>query len=197
MFWDSGYQRASPPGWQRPGINPAFTFWFGTPITGKNVLIPGCGTAEEPLQFTRMGNAVTMVEIAPTALEIQKKKYAAQGLPTTAVEFDLSDLLNSWTPPRAFDVVYEQTCLCAINPGDRGKYESKIYSCLRPGGDLFILFMQKKNPQSADGPPFHCDLADMKELFAVDRWQWQSTAPEVTSPHHMGVTELGFHLVKR
>jgi hypothetical protein len=24
----------------------------------------------------------------------------------------------------------------------------------------------------AGGPPYHCDIADMRELFPASRWQW-------------------------
>jgi len=44
---------------------------------------------------------------------------------------------------------------------------------------LFALFMQSKRP---DGPPFHCDLERMRELFPNDEWTWSDELKEIAHP---------------
>ncbi len=50
---------------------------------------------------------------------------------------------------------------------------------LRPGGQLFALFMQTGQP---GGPPFDCPLTAMRALFASERWEWPELLPGLV--HH-------------
>ncbi len=49
------------------------------------------------------------------------------------------------------------------------KYEKCLYNWLKPKGILFAQFMQTGEE---GGPPFHCDISVMTELFVIQRWQW-------------------------
>ena len=71
-------------------------------------------------------------------------------------------------------------------------YEAQLAQWLRPGGTLLALFMQTTDP---DGPPFHCAIDQMQQLFDPSRWEWHGTA--LRSDHPLGVYELGFRLTRR
>jgi hypothetical protein len=100
------------------------------------------------------------------------------------------DLFEIELPP--FDAIYEQTCLCAIQPAQWAEYEQWLYSHLKPGGQLLALFMQTG---TEGGPPFHCDLSEMTPLFDESRWQWPQSAGDAVA-HPSGRHELA-HLLKR
>ena len=57
---------------------------------------------------------------------------------------------------------------------------------------LFALFMQSKRP---DGPPFHCDLERMRELFPHDEWTWSDELKEIAHPS--GLTEINAVLIRQ
>ena len=93
---------------------------------------------------------------------------------------------------RAFDAIYEQTCLCALSPDHWEDYERRLASWIVPGGALAAAFMQTDSPA---GPPFACAPDAMRRLFAEARWEWP--AELVPVPHPMGLVELAGILRRR
>jgi SAM-dependent methyltransferase len=189
MSWETSYQIGIAP-WQRSGLNPAFWDLFGREdrgaLCGLRVLVPGCGTSHEPVEFARRGALVTAIDIAPSAIAAQTQSFQVARV---LGELVCADIL-SWRGTQKFDLVYEQTCLCAIEPDDRVAYEAAVAASLTTNGRLFALFMQTGG---RGGPPFHCDVNDMRKLFGPSRWAWPSETP-IRSDHPVGVFELGFVL---
>ena len=95
---------------------------------------------------------------------------------------ELADLF-AWQPPAPFDAVYDQACLCALPPALWPEYADRLRAWLRPGGRLFILFMQTGKP---DGPPFHCGMTAMRALFDTAHWDWPTALP-AELPHPSGI----------
>jgi methyl halide transferase len=189
-MWEASYKSGFHP-WQRREINPAFRAWFNkdASLEGLSVLVPGCGTSLEPVEFAKRGARVTCLEIAPTALEDQRRQFGEAALQGQMIVADVT----VWSPPEHFDVIYEQTCLCAMPPKDRSAYEQFAFRALKSSGALYCLFMQTGG---SGGPPFHCDIAQMKALFSPARWNWAPDSP-IRSNHPLGVHELGFVLKRR
>jgi len=153
------------------------------------VLIPGCGRGHEVIMLARLGFSVTAIDIAPSAVAHLKQELARAGLPAEVL---LGDLFT-FIPDEPFDVVYEQTCLCAIQPGQRKTYEQRLHAWLKPGGILLALFMQTG---AGGGPPFHCAVDDMQQLFPAKRWDWPDAGAQ-NVPHHSGRFELGHSLTRK
>lgn len=163
--WEEKYRAKSIP-WDRGAVSPALLGWIedGALPPGR-VLIPGCGRGHEAVELARRGFQVTALDIAPTALEHLAEQLAAADVDAERV---CADALV-WQPSHPFDAIYEQTCLCALDPEHWAAYERQLFAWLRPGGKLFALFMQSER---AGGPPFHCALPEMRTLFVDARWQW-------------------------
>ena len=102
----------------------------------------------------------------------------------------------AWRPPVPFDLLWEQTFLCAIHPHDRARYEQTAHAVLKPGARLIALFMQKDEP---GGPPYGCSLEAMRALFPAERWIWPGDEAFTPFPHPSlnGKPELGGILVRR
>ena len=179
--WEAKYH-AGTTGWERPGLNPAFTAWRedGT-LAPCRILLPGAGRSPEPLAFAEAGFDVTVVDLAPSAIAAQRARFAAAGRPATLVEADLLE----WGPERPFDAVYDQTCLCALPPALHAAYVGRLSTWLRPGGHLHILFMQTGRPE---GPPFDCPIDQMRALFPSIAWNWPVSLPDPV-PHPAGFIE--------
>jgi len=187
--WEGRYRRGET-GWDRKGINPLMESWVAASLpAGASILVPGCGHGYEVIELARLGFRVTGLDIAPTPVERMRRELQAEGLAADVVKVDMFD----YRPDTPFDAIYEQTSLCAIQPEQRLAYEQKLYGWLRPGGSLFALFMQTG---AEGGPPFHCNVGDMHNLFADSRWEWGDGDPQ-HSPHPSGRHETGYRLIRR
>lgn len=185
-WWEARYRDKNTP-WDREGTSPALAHWFGTgELTPGRILVPGCGRGYEVVEMARRGFEVTALDIAPTPVAVLRQRLKDEGLRAEVLQVDAF----AWQPAEPYDVIYEQTSLCALSPSQWREYADRLYRWLRPGGRLFALFMQTGR---ADGPPFHCEVSEMKELFASDHWQWPDE-PALEVPHSVGFFEKGYVL---
>lgn len=186
--WDSRYLEGRT-GWDRGCPNPQLLVWCDDlPDERLSILIPGCGRGYELVAFAQRGHHVTGVDFAESAIAAARKHGATAGVSIRLLQQDLF----VYTPEESYDVVYEQTCLCAIHPSRWQAYERLLYSWLKPQGKLLAHFMQSDKP---NGPPFHCDLGSMRALFAEDRWVWKSVGTKARHP--MGMDEIPCLLERR
>lgn len=189
-FWQQRYLSGQT-GWDRGQASPALAAWARDaelPVSGARVLVPGCGRGHEVLELVARGYQVTAVDMAPAAIAALRQTLQAHGVSAELVQANLFD----WQPDEPFDAIYEQTCLCAIEPAQWGCYADALWRWLRPGGSLFALFMQSERE---GGPPFHCGLAQMRQLFVAERWAW--IPGQVSVPHPTGLFEIAVRLLRR
>jgi hypothetical protein len=143
----------------------------------------------EPLALAEAGFDVTVVDVAPSAVAVQRARFERLNI---RVRVEQADLF-AWKAGEPFEAIYDQTCLCALPPPIWPAYELRLHAWLRPGGTLFILFMQSDRP---GGPPFNCDLGTMRRLFALDRWNWPAELPKRVE-HPSGLAEQPAILTRR
>ena len=163
--WESRY-RDGATAWERPGLNDAYLTWRDHGLLMPcRILVPGGGRSAEPLAMAEAGFDVTVVDLAESAVAAQRARL--EHLHVQA-RVEHANLLI-WEPEQKFDAIYDQAFLCALPPAAWPEYEQRLHRWLKPGGALFILFMQT---HTAGGPPFHCDLDAMRGLFPAERWHW-------------------------
>jgi SAM-dependent methyltransferase len=186
--WEMAYQKGQT-GWDRGGISPNLDYWLNHPqIKPCRILIPGCGNGYEVLHLAEKGFDVVAIDIAPTAIDNVKKQLEENQL---TAEVILADFFE-WTPAIPFDAIYEQTSLCALAPTQWEVYEQCLYQWLKPNGKLLAQFMQT---HQEGGPPYHCEVSDMLDLFPASRWQWGGEQETKTS-HSTGKRERVYLLEK-
>ena len=179
--WEGRY-RDGATGWERAGLNPTFSAWRESgALVPCRILVPGAGRSPEPVALAEAGFDVTLVDASPTATATQRARLERLHVKAQVTQADL--LL--WNPPTPFDAIYDQACLCALPPAIWPDYTVRLRRWLKPGGALFILFMQSTR---AGGPPFHCDLGQMRLLFPESDWIWPETLP-ATVAHSPGIDE--------
>lgn len=187
--WEGRY-RSGETGWDRGQASPALGHWLAAgAVPPGRVLVPGCGNGYEVLELARAGHSVTAVDIASTPVMQLMGALAEHRLHAKVIQADLL----GWTPAEPFDAVYEQTCLCALDPARWSEYADRLAGWLVPGGKLFALFMQTGRE---GGPPFHCDPARMRGLFPDAHWHWEA-APQRRVDHPTGLHELAYVLTRR
>ena len=187
--WQGRYEKRET-GWDRGQVSPALDHWFGNGNSRpRRVLVPGCGRGYEVVALAARGFDVTAIDIAPAAVAALQGMLEREGVSAQVVE---TDLLH-WQAPAPFDAVYEQTCLCALHPSTWLTYVARLRAWLRRGGELFAQFMQTGRE---GGPPFHCEVRQMRDLFDGEAWEW-ADAPPVRVDHPNGLHELGYRLTYR
>jgi SAM-dependent methyltransferase len=196
-FWQARFESGQTP-WDRGQAHPQLKAWLAAGLIrpGQRVAVPGCGSGHEVLMLAEAGIDVLGLDYAPAAVALVRSRLAQHGL-SAAVE--QADVLG-WQPAAPLDLVYEQTCLCALHPDHWRRYADQLHAWLRPGGQLLALCMQAPRPGAAEGriegPPYHCDIHAMRALFPSERWDW-TPPPYAATPHERGWHELALVLGRR
>ena len=176
--------------WDRGEPSPALALGLTEmPPPPARVLIPACGRGYEIAELARRGYDVTGVDFAPSAVADLKRILNTQDVKACVVASDLF----VWDAEAPFDVIYEQTALCALEPSTWPDYANRLHRWLRPGGILIGAFMQTHRE---GGPPWHCPLETVESLFPETHWEWPKRRDQTIS-HPSGLKELAIYLKRR
>jgi SAM-dependent methyltransferase len=155
-YWDAQY-KANATGWDLGQASPPLMSYINI-IGDKNlrILIPGAGNAYEADYLLNKGfNHITIIDIAPTVVDVLKKKYA--GNPN--IQIILGDFFEL---AETYDLIIEQTFFCALPPYLRQSYVWKMHQLLSPQGKLAGLLFNRTFEKS---PPFGGSLEEYQLLF--------------------------------
>jgi len=125
------------------------------------VLVPGCGRGHDALAWARAGAEVVGMDFARLAVKDATALAEREGLPVRYVEANVLELDAAFVA--AFDLVWEQTCFCAIPLESRRGYAIAMSEALDQEGELLGLFWNHGNE---GGPPFDVTPDHVLEAFA-------------------------------
>ena len=179
--WEQRYRTGDTP-WEKGLPSPALLELLATPADwgAGPVLVPGCGLGHDVRALGVLEIPVLGLDVSPTAVEL------ARGIPRTAREvYETGDFLDpAWRAGRSFSAVWEHTCFCAIDPGERTRYAQAAADCLPHGGLLAgVFFLTPYDPgEDESGPPFAVSVAELDAGFApwfqrVAGWVPQAAFP--------------------
>ncbi len=131
----------------------------------RRAVVAGCGRGHDALVLARAGWEVTAIDfVDPTAGELGRELNSIGG------RFLIEDALEH-LPERPYDLIFEHTFFCAIDPSQRGRWGQFIARSLAPRGQLCALVFPVGKPASEGGPPFGTTLKDLlgalSEPFSV------------------------------
>jgi Methylase involved in ubiquinone/menaquinone biosynthesis len=176
-FWSNIYRSEENPGWNLG--EPAEALKDMLPrlkLSKSRVLVLGCGDGHDAALFASLGHVVTAVDISPLALERAKKLYGhIENL--KFLQADLFELPREFD--RAFDVVFEHTCYCAINPSLRNDLVKVWNRVLAETGHLMGVFFAF---EKRGGPPFGGSEWELRQRLNKSYqpifWgRWQKSVP--------------------
>ncbi len=157
-FWNTQWENRQT-GWDMGTPSPPITHYMDQ-VSNKNtaILIAGCGNAHEAAYLSAHGfTNVTLLDIAPRAVEILQKKFS--GNPNIHVVCG-----DYFEHEGNYDVMIEQTFFCAIPPSRRNEYAQKAFSLLNEKGRIVgVLFNKKFEKQ---GPPFGGFADEYERVFS-------------------------------
>ena len=150
---------------------------------GARALVPGCGAGHDAHALAVAGLAVTGLDLAPTALE---KAAARYGELITWMQGDFFD--EQGAEQNEFDLLFEHTCFCAIDPRLREAYVDASARWLRPNGRLVAIFFLDP-PAREDGiagPPYPSTREEIHRLFTGLFEIVEEASPNRSHPDRVG-----------
>ena len=175
--WEAAYRRGETP-WEKGKAHPALVDFLveNGPLTGE-IFVPGCGYGFDARALSTPSNHVIGIDLAPFAIA------KANSFPKVGhEEYLLGDLFA--LPPEfngRFDLVFEHTCFCAIEPMRRAQYVETIVRLLKPGGKLIAIFFI--NPDhDEEGQPYRVSGAELEEVFGMHFSLEREWVPARTHP---------------
>ncbi|MED5453339.1 MAG: methyltransferase domain-containing protein [Verrucomicrobiota bacterium] len=169
--WESLYQ-ANEIFWDHGEASPGLVDFLAS-TTNKipigQALVPGCGMGHDARALAKSGWSVTGLDIAPSSIPIAQQLAVKDKLD---IDFQVGDYLNK-NPKNQFDLIFEHTLFCAINPNRRKDYVQATEHWLKPKGTyLAVNYIITDD----DGePPFSTNSEELDERFLpsfdlIKRW---------------------------
>lgn len=147
--------------WDLGGVTPSLVEYCREKNPrGLDVLVPGCGRGYDAHFLARQGARVVALDYAPAALEAARTTH-----PESRVDWQIADVTVLDFKHR-FDLVWEYTCFCALDPPRRQAYLAGVARALRPGGHYQGLVFHSF-PKSG-GPPWPVDVENFRDLLATN-----------------------------
>ncbi|XVF54991.1 hypothetical protein PTKIN_Ptkin06aG0000700 [Pterospermum kingtungense] len=125
------------------------------------VLVPGCGTGYDVVAMACPGRSVVGLDISEKA--IKKAKQMSCSLANADYFTFLTADFFSWHPTDLFDLIFDYTFFCAIEPDMRSAWAQQIQNLLKPDGELITLMFPMDD--HTGGPPYRVSIADYEEVL--------------------------------
>ena len=153
-FWEQRWN-SQEIGWDLGQVSPPIKLYIDQlDNKGIRILIPGAGNAYEAEYLIEKG---FVNDISKGAIEAFRKR-----VPSFAINYILQeDFFTLTVTP--YDLVIEQTFLCAIRPEMRKNYVNKMYELIKPNGLLVGVLFDR---DFEGGPPFSGSRTEYEKLFS-------------------------------
>ncbi len=128
-------------------------------LPAGRALVPGCGAGYDVLTLASPNRKVIGLDAAPSAKARFQGLLHDSSVDPNHVDY-LSDDFFNFEPSQPFDLVWDYTFLCAIQPERRPAWSRKMSRLIRSGGELVTLLFPVIEDHStflemvATGPPF-------------------------------------------
>jgi len=166
-------------------------------LQSGSTLVPGAGRAYDAAALATddaHARSVVALDISPTACAAARR-FLDDALATTrpaaraAIAVECADFF-AYDPPEKFDVIWDCTFLCALEPALRDRWAAQTDRLLAEGGQLATLvFPIGKKPSDA-GPPFELTRDLVRSLLAP-RGFVESIALDLPPGTHMPGAPFG------
>jgi len=171
--WQERYLTEDTP-WDKGEPAPGLVDWLKAQTLDPEtrVLVPGCGRGHDASAWAKAGFDTTGMDLAEIALSNAREKY--ESLPNLA--FFPGNFLDE-KPQEPYDLIFEHTLYCAIDPARREDYAKSLPNWLKPGG--YFLAIHFIFPLDEEGPPFGASKDEI-----INRFQTNFTLRDDWKPRH-------------
>ena len=148
--WAGRYRTGQTP-WDLGAAHPELTRRLqdgslAPPASGGRALVPGAGRGHDAVALARRGWTVVALDLVETLADDLTGPLSRSG-----GRFVAGDALEFEDEP--FDLIWDHTFFCAIDPGDRARWGQRAGELLRPGAAYAALVFPFGKPVAEGGPP--------------------------------------------
>ncbi|KAF5733951.1 thiol methyltransferase 2-like isoform X3 [Tripterygium wilfordii] len=159
--WDRCWEEGLTP-WDLGKPTPILLHLHKTGALRKGrALVPGCGSGYDVTAIACPERYVVGLEISDKA--IKKAVDLSSTSPNAKYFTFLKADFFSWSPTELFDLIFDYTFFCAIEPEMRSEWAHQIQKFLKPEGELITLMFPISH--HVGGPPFKVSIADYEEVL--------------------------------
>lgn len=146
--------------WADLAPNPCLVKWLeehGLKGSGKKAIAVGCGVGDDAEAMARHGYEVTAFDIAPSAIDLCKKRYKKSRV--NYLVADLFDYPKEWF--QGFDLVYECNTIQVLPGKYRINARDAMVTLLREGGDLLVSCRSRLAGEQENDIPLPLDRREI------------------------------------
>ena len=149
QFWNDLYNAEEPPRFDLHGPAPALVDIIDRlKLSKMRIAVLGAGRGHDAAFFAERGHLVTAFDFSSVAIEDVQRDYGhLKNL--TAVQSDVLQIPREYD--QQFDLVFEHTCYCAIDPSQRNQLVRAWNRLLTDRGQLLGIFFSM---DKIGGPPY-------------------------------------------
>ncbi|XP_073309425.1 thiocyanate methyltransferase 1-like [Primulina huaijiensis] len=159
--WDRCWEEELTP-WDLGGATPVLLHLYNTGDLPKGrALVPGCGSGYDVVAIACSERYVVGIDISDNA--IAKATELSCASPNAEHFTFLKEDFFTWHPAELFDLIFDYTFFCAIEPDMRSAWASKTHDLLKPDGELITLMYPIEDREG--GPPYKVSVADYEDVL--------------------------------
>ncbi len=184
MTWENAWQEGRT-GWDAGAAAPSLRALLAADsLPGETALVPGCGAGYDVFEFAEAGIDATGLDLAPTAAKRFEALREQLHIAKSAAQIVTGDFFAHEAPDGGYDIIWDYTFCCAIQPEQRPDWANKMASLLAPDGELVtLIFPIEAIRENNAGPPFQLTPEQLK---AVLEPKFNSTYLEPVTNSHPG-----------
>ncbi|CAO3617293.1 unnamed protein product [Cunninghamella blakesleeana] len=130
--------------------------------TSGNGIVPGCGAGYDVQFLASPSLHMIGLDMSKTCIKVCKQKH-----PNAAdlnYEFILGDFFDFQIPDGGFDLAYDYTFFCALDPSMRSNWARRYGEIIKSGGTLICLMFPLQEKEG--GPPFSVSVEAYQEALS-------------------------------
>ncbi|KAI8536236.1 hypothetical protein RHMOL_Rhmol10G0240600 [Rhododendron molle] len=125
-------------------------------LPNGRTLVPGCGSGYDVVAMACPERYVVGVDSSDKA--IKKAVELSSSSPNADCFTFLKEDFFIWHPTELFDLIFDYTFFCAIEPGLRSAWASRMQHLLKPDGELITLMFPISD--HVGGPPYKVSIVE-------------------------------------
>lgn len=127
-------------------------------------LVPGAGSGYDVLTLAAEARRVVGLELSGIAIGRFDSLRERAGVPPEWARLVRRDFFE-FEPDEPFDLVWDYTFLCAIDPSRRWEWVERMDALLAPDGELVTLIFPVREGDPESGPPYPMSPGLVRDLL--------------------------------